>query len=220
MGWEPSEGEGDRTRELRSTLFEALGVIGNDVTAHEKAREIHAAYQADRSAVDPNMAAAAISVIAETGGAEEFDLFCSLFESSPTPQEQIRYLYALGQFHDDELVGRALEMSISSRVRTQNAPFLVRLLLMNRTHGAMAWKFVRQHWETMNERFPNNSIVRMLEGVRVLTQPEVANDVLGFFAEHQVVHGEKTLAQHLEKLRVNVALREREADGLAASLSS
>ena len=137
MGWEPAEGEGDRTRELRSALFEALGVLGGDVAAHEKAREIHAAYRADASTVDPNMAAAAITVIAETGTAEEFDLFCSLFESSPTPQEQIRYLYALGRFHDDALVDRALEMSISSRVRTQNAPFLVRLLLMNRTHGSV-----------------------------------------------------------------------------------
>ncbi len=218
MGWEPEAHEGDRTRELRAALFEALGVLGNDTSAHERARTIHDAYRTDRHAVDPNLAAAAITVIAETGSAEEFDLFCSLFESSPTPQEQIRCLYALARFHDDALVDRALEMSISPQVRTQNAPFLVRLLLMNRTHGSVAWNFVRQNWETMNERFPTNSIVRMLEGVKVLTAPEVANDLVGFFAEHEVPQGAKSLAQHLERLRVNVALAEREGARLSAAL--
>jgi hypothetical protein len=43
--------------------------------------------------------------------------------------------------------------------------------------------------------------------------------VLAFFAEHDVPQGEKTLAQHLERLRVNVALREREGASLAASLA-
>ena len=49
-------------------------------------------------------------------------------------------------------------------------------------------------------------MVRMIEGVRTLSDPAVAQDVLGFFAEHPLPQGERTLAQHLERLRVNVAL--------------
>jgi puromycin-sensitive aminopeptidase len=218
MGQDPSPDEGDRTRELRAALMEALGVLGDDEEAHAKARELHTAYLADRHAVDPNLAAAAIAVIAETGTADEYEQFVSLFQSSPTPQEQLRYLYALGRFHDDALVQRTLAMSISTQVRTQNAAFLLRVLLMNRAGGQAAWRFVRQNWETINERLPTNSIVRMLDGIRTLTQPEVANDVFGFFAEHQVPQGAKTLAQHLEKLLVNVTLAQREATRFPASL--
>ena len=62
------------------------------------------------------------------------------------------------------------------------------------------------------------AIVRMTEGVKWLI--DVAPDVEGFFAEHPVPQGTTTLAQHLERLRVNVALRDRQHAALAAALSS
>ena len=59
----------------------------------------------------------------------------------------------------------------------------------------------------------------MAEGVRTLTDPAVAQDVLAFFAEHPVPQATKTMAQHLERLRVNAAFREREHASLAAALT-
>ena len=70
----------------------------------------------------------------------------------------------------------------------------------------------------MLERFPSNTMVRMAEGVRSLSEPAVAQDVLAFFAEHPLPQGERTLAQHLERLRVNVAFRLRERAPLATAL--
>jgi hypothetical protein len=58
----------------------------------------------------------------------------------------------------------------------------------------------------------------MLEGVRTLSDPAVADDVERFFAEHEVPQGARTLSQHLERLRVNVAFRSREADRLDDAL--
>jgi hypothetical protein len=50
----------------------------------------------------------------------------------------------------------------------------------------------------------------MLAPIATLTEPELANEVQTFFASHDVPQGARTLAQHLEKLKVNVALAERE----------
>jgi puromycin-sensitive aminopeptidase len=88
--------------------------------------------------------------------------------------------------------------------------------LTNRTHGPIAWQFVHKNWPTLLERFPSSTIVRMVEGVKWLI--DVAPDVEAFFAEHPVPQGTKTLAQQLERLRVNVALREREHAALALAL--
>jgi hypothetical protein len=41
--------------------------------------------------------------------------------------------------------------------------------------------------------------------------------VESFFAEHPLPQATRTLAQHREALRVNVGVREREADRLAAA---
>ena len=89
-----------------------------------------------------------------------------------------------------------------TEVRTQNAPFLLARALGNRTHGPVAWHFVRQNWSTILERFPSSTIVRMGEGVRWLVP--VAADVEGFFAEHRVPQSPRTMEQHLERLRIAI----------------
>jgi hypothetical protein len=63
----------------------------------------------------------------------------------------------------------------------------------------------------MLREYPDSAIVRMLGGVRALARPEVAADVFRFFETHEVPTGRLAMEQHLEKLRINVALREREA---------
>ncbi|MCZ6872052.1 MAG: ERAP1-like C-terminal domain-containing protein, partial [bacterium] len=95
---------------------------------------------------------------------------------------------------------------------------LVAQCMRNRDHGAQAWQFVKDNWQQMLQAYPDNAMVRMLDGFKLLSQPEVAADIAAFFDNHSVPVGELTLQQHLEKLRVNVALREREAERLAGSL--
>ena len=65
-----------------------------------------------------------------------------------------------------------LGMSLDGTVRTQDAPYLVSQCLRNRRCGEQAWHFVRDNWEAMLEAYPNNAIVRMLDGVKALSQPE------------------------------------------------
>ena len=56
----------------------------------------------------------------------------------PTPQEQLRNLYALAEFRDAELIAQTCELALSSEVRTQNAPFLLRACIANESNGSAA----------------------------------------------------------------------------------
>jgi puromycin-sensitive aminopeptidase len=220
FGWigdTPAPDEGDRRRQLRGVLFEALGVLAEDAAVQIRARELHRAAVAGET-VDPSLLAASINVIAATGGPDEFEGFAARFRGAATPQEEIRYLYALADFDDDPSIDRLAAMTLTDDVRTQNAPYLLRRALANRTQGERVWGFVRDHWDALNGRFPSNSIVRMLEGIRSLSRPAVADDVFRFFESHEVPQGDKVLAQHLERLEVNVALRRRESERLEARL--
>ena len=217
MGWSPTEGESDVDRQRRACLFEMLGTTGADQDVRTRARTIHAAYLQDPDGADPELVAAAVAVIAESGTAAEFHTFLERWRKTDNPQEEMRYLYALPRFHDDASFAELLDLSLTE-VRTQNAPFLLGRALNNRTHGPVAWQFVRKNWPTLIERFPSSTIVRMAEGVKWLI--DVAPEVEGFFAEHPVPQGTKTLAQHLERLRVNVAFRDREHAALAEALTN
>jgi len=223
LGIEPATDDSDRDRELRGVLVGALGILGDDHAIQEGARNLLAFVERDAGGegapVDPSVLAASINVVASSGDAADFDAFHASFAAAATPQEELRYLYALADFRQSELIDRLLAMCVSDEVRTQNAPYLLARAMGNRDQGARAWAFVRDNWDTLNERFPSNSIVRMLSGIRTLSEPEVAQDVYAFFEEHEVPQGDKQLAQHLERLEVNVALRVRDREVLSHHLT-
>ena len=116
-------------------------------------------------------------------------------------------------------MARTLELS-RSEVRTQNAPFLIQVLLSNRSGGPQAWAFVKERWEELLARLPDNTIPRMVDGVSALWRPaELAADVRAFFAGHPLRSGQRTLQQTLERLDVNEAFGAREGPGLGALLA-
>ena len=92
--------------------------------------------------------------------------------------------------------------------------------IANRNNGEMAWESVRRLWPDLLERFPNNTIVRMVGSITTLTSPHVVADVQGFFSEHPIPQATKTLEQLLERQGVNADLRAREAEPLAAALAA
>jgi puromycin-sensitive aminopeptidase len=126
----------------------------------------------------------------------------------------------LADFDSAELIARTCEFALSGQVKTQNAPFVLARCIANRNHGMVAWEFVRRHWQRANDEFPTNTIVRMIDPVKLLNTPQLEADVQSFFAEHPIPQAVKTLEQVLERQRVNVALRQREEGPLSAALGS
>ncbi|HXG02424.1 MAG TPA: M1 family metallopeptidase [Candidatus Binatia bacterium] len=218
LGWDPRAGEDELTRQLRGDLLRALGTLGNDPAVQARAAERYAAALADPTAVDPNVLPALIAVLAHAGDERRYEEFLQRFRAARTPQEEQRYLYALAGFQPRPLLDQTLERTINGEIRTQDAPFVARALLMSVYGREAAWAFVKANWDRMERLFPKHGLRRMCEGVTALATPELEADVHAFFAARRVDFGGKTLEQYLEHLRVAVALREREAATLGATL--
>ena len=209
LGFEPQPGEPDLDRELRGVLFEAAGGRGRDELVRARARAIFENTTDSSDAVEPNLAAAAVQVVAAAGDETDYGRMLELYRSADTPQSELRYLQSLLLFEDAALFKRTLEL-FAAEVRTQNAPYLLGAAMTHLDHGPAAWAFIRDRWDELTDRFPQNSISRMAGGIRGLHTRELAGEVDAFFAEHEVPQGALTLAQHIEKMWVNVRLRERE----------
>ncbi len=219
LGWTPKPDDTSRVLELRGLLIRSLAVAANDAGAQEQCRELHGRYLQDSNSVEPNVVAAASAAVACCGSEDDYGVFVERFKTGATPQEVRRYQNLLASFPGAAQIARTLDMSLDGTVRTQDAPYLVAQCLRNRRCGEQAWRFLRDNWEAMLEAYPNNAIVRMLDGVKTLSVPDVAADVMAFFDSHEVPQGELTLRQHLERLQVNVALREREAGRFGVALA-
>ncbi len=209
VGWTPKEGEPALVSQLRGDLIGALGTAAQDKACQERARELYARYEIDADAVERNLVPALVSIVAHTGNAADYEKFYNKYKSAKTPQEETRYLFALGAFRPPELVDRTLTMTVSGEVRTQNSPYLLRGILFNKDAREKAWAFMKAHWEEMLRLYPDNSIPRMCEGIIGLVSPELEADVKQFFARHPVKQGAKQIEQHLERLRIAVASQAR-----------
>jgi len=219
LGWDALAGEGELVRQLRGELLRAMGTLGNDAAVQAEARERYATYRHDPSAADPNVVAALIAVLAHSGGEAEYVEFLEKYKTAHTPQEEQRYLYSLAGFRDTRLIQQTLQLTVNGEVRTQDAPYLVRNLLMRVDAREQAWRFVTENWDRMERQYAPGGLRRMCEGITGLATPALEADVRAFFSSRKISLGGKTLEQYLELLRIAVAFREREAVGLASYLS-
>ena len=191
--------------EVAGALLRIAGAVGGDPGAIAMARDL------DRSSergggIHPELAAAAIEIVATHGDATDFDRFLAAFKNAATPPEEQRYLAALARFGTPALQDRLFTMCFDE-IRTQNAPYTLAQCMGHPTSGWRAWQCVRDRWSDIVERFPTNSVPRMVGGIRNLWDPDVVSDVTGFFAGRDIRGGERTVSQYLDVIGAQQHIR-------------
>ena len=217
IGAEVQPHDDDRRRALRGVVLALLGGAG-DPSVLETSRAVFDRTMGDAASVDPGIASGALQVVAAHADDEQFDRILDRFRNGPTPQDQMRHLYAAARVQDVSLFDRYLGLVDSDEVRSQNLAFAVRAALSNRVHGARAWSFVDANWDRLIERLPFNSVHRMVEGIETQTDRATADAIESFLGDRPVPHAAKAIAQHRERMWVSVTLAERERDRLVAAL--
>lgn len=220
LGWNPAPLADALAGQLRGSVAATLGITGNCAEAQKHAQELYAQFKKDAHSVDPNLVPALVSILASSGDKAKYDEFVSQWQNGKTPQEEERYLFALAGFKQTELLSETLKRTTNGEVRTQNAPYLLRSVMMNVQGRKLAWEHMKDRWDYVTTKYPDNSIARMLEGITALVCPEMEKDVLNFLKEHPVKQGGKTIDQHIERLNVAVRFKEREGKNLGSALNA
>ena len=162
----PATARTPSTAELRGTLIRALAVLGNDAEAQSRARQLHDRAVADPTSVDPEVAAAAVSVVAATGDRRRLrPLRRGATADAVTPQEQLRYLYALAEFPERRADGAHDRAGLRTRREDPERAVPARPV-PSPTATTARWPGGRcgSTGHEANDRFPDNSIVRMVDG--------------------------------------------------------
>jgi len=201
---------------MRGVLLKSLGNLGNDRETIESARRM---FGADEE-LDPEIADAALSIVAANGSVRDFDVFLETSENAKNPQTRIKYRRAATQIPDKAAAERMFSMVLDGTIRSQDAFWVVALLLGNRDTGAYVWDLVTENWEATVGAMPVLNGRRMLDLVHHRSEPHVAAAIMVWFETHEIPSGEKHVAQKMEQLQVRVALRERESHRLGEALNS
>ncbi|MFZ0015398.1 MAG: M1 family metallopeptidase [Acidimicrobiia bacterium] len=208
MGWEVREQDTDLDRKLRGDLIAAMGNLARDLAAIERCRALASNLFAGES-LDPEIATAALAVYARNGGADEYRNLWKVYKDSRTPLDQVRYLRSVATVSSQDEALATMDKIVDGDVRTQDG-FWVFARLLSGEAGSVVWANARARWDDVLAAMPGLTRNRVVEGLPALSQPEVAADVKGFFAEHPLPEASRALEQKLELLDANVKLRERE----------
>ncbi len=218
VGWEAVKGESDRTGTLRSVLIGLLGGAGRDPEVRAKVRSLFELWLDDRSSVAADLIDVVLHTTARIGNPIDYERIVERTRTASTPQEEVATLAALASVEEPALFSRTLQLYLSAEVRTQNAPSVLAAALRSAIGGREAWDTVREHWAEINERYPSNSISRLLSGLSAQIDPGLAADARAFLSQHPLPQGAKQVAQILETMDVNARFATEAGPTLAAML--
>jgi puromycin-sensitive aminopeptidase len=211
-GWDPAPAEPDVVRLRRAAAVRALGLVARSAgVVHEATARLDRWTGGDRAALEPNLHEPAVAMAARSGDAARFEWFRALFAKETDPAFRRRYLLALASFEDPALAARGIELALGDEVPLQDVASFVGALLVNRTARGPFWVRLRGDWERLHARVKGAPMLlrRIVEAMGALVERRELEEAEAFLAAHPVAEARQAIAQTLERLRQDVALRER-----------
>jgi len=218
-GWNAAPAEPDAVRLRRAAAVRAMGLVARDPeVAREAVARLDRWLAGDRQALEANLHEAAVALAARAGDRARFERFRQLFREERDPAFRRRYLMALGAFEDPALAAAGLEFLYAPEaVPLQDVAFYVGALLGNRVAREPAWARLRADWEPIYGRIKGAPMLtrRVVESLGALIDRRHLSEAEAFLADHPLEEARQAIAQTLERLRQEVALRERAQDVLS-----
>jgi puromycin-sensitive aminopeptidase len=159
-------------------------------------------------------------MVARAGDAALFDTVLAKVKTEPDPATQRRYLMALTAFEDRALAERAQGLLFSDTVKTQDVGSYVGGLLGNRTGRDAWWARMQQQWKDVRARTGEAPMLlrRIVESLGALRDRKQLEEARALLKANPVNEAQQAMAQTLERLAQDVALRERAMPDVVAWL--
>jgi aminopeptidase N/puromycin-sensitive aminopeptidase len=209
----PSEGDTPERKELRATLFGALGGA-KDPQVIAEAKEIADKYLADPSSVDSTLAQTALGIAAVNGDAAFFDKLQKVYETSDNPQLQQGALRRLAAFTDPALEKRELDYTLSGKVRNQDSPRMLAAPMVSSDTRDFAWTYIQQNWDKVTGQLTKWSVGAIAGATGNFCSAESRDQVLAFFAAHKSPSTDRALKRATDQINDCIELRANQGQKL------
>ncbi|KMZ61534.1 Aminopeptidase M1 [Zostera marina] len=207
LGWDPKNEESHLDSMLRGEILTALAFFGHEATLKEAQRRFNA-FLADRnsSLLPPDTRKAAYVAVMQTDNSSNssgFDSLLRVYRETDLSQEKGRILGSLASCPDPDIVLKALNFSLCSEVRTQDAIFC--LAGVGRQGRETAWKWLKDNWEFISNTWKSGYLLGRFVGAVVspFCSEEKVIEVDEFFSTHSKTSFVRVLKQSLEVVKIN-----------------
>ncbi|MBW4027238.1 MAG: M1 family metallopeptidase [Acidobacteria bacterium] len=203
----PSPSDSPDKRELRAILFEAVSGIGHDPEVIAQAKQLSQKYLADPSSVDATLAQTATAIAATNGDAAYFDQLQKVAETSSNPEIQEGSLRMLAYFKDPALEQRALDYTVSGKVRNQDSATQLMIMLSRHNTRDLAWQYIQQNWDKVQAQLTKWSGSYVVGGAGYFCSADKRDEVQQFFTKHPVHAAQRALTRATDRINDCIELR-------------
>jgi aminopeptidase N len=219
VGREPRPADSDDDRQLRAVVLRHLAAAGDAGTV-TYLQDVADRYLADPAAVDPALAGLALETSARHGDAAFYDRVRKGLAGADAGSVRQRLEQALAHFTTPALLERTLQRSLTPELRTQDLPAVLYAALYEPSSRPQVWAFVKTHFAELRARLGSPGDTALASVVGAFCQRDLREDARAFFAANPIPGADAIVAQELESTAACIALREREAAGVANWLTA
>jgi puromycin-sensitive aminopeptidase len=224
LGWAPASGgpEDDDTRLRRAALLRATVGVARvpQLVAEAEQRFLTrvappggtgtAADEAKHPPLDPNLLEVVVAAAARGADQARFDDLARRARSEVEPTTKRRFLLALGRVETPALADQAVALALTDLVPMQDFTSYIWSLMGNRATRDGAWRLIQERWPEVHAKAESPMLIRRLvEALGSLPERHHLEEIERFLATHPIEGAKQASAQTLERLRTDLALRER-----------
>ena len=213
LGWRTRAGatEDDETRLRRAALLRARVLLARVPDGIADAEARYAEHiEGGAGALDPNLLDVVVTAAARSADEARFEGLRRRARTETDPAAKRRFLHALARVETPSLVKRAVELAMTDDVPMQDFTSYMSVLLGNRAAREETWTLIRDGWDTVRAKADSPILIRrLIESFSVLPERRHLVEVEAFLTRHPIDGAKQATAQTLERLRMDIALRER-----------
>ena len=221
VGFSAAAGDNDDRRSLRAVLIGALGAISQDPEIISRARSALDRSLSGGTPLEPTVAGAIVKTAATHGDAKLFDALETAADRAASPEDQYRYLFALGDFRDPALIDRGLQRSLSPQLRSQDTALYLSRFLVNPIARSRAWPFVTEHWTALEPKVAiSGGDTNLIRALGAFCDARTRDEISAFFAAHKLPTAARTLEQTIEQINNCIALKDKQTPAVGSWLAA
>jgi tricorn protease interacting factor F2/3 len=203
LGWDSRKNEKHTDPLLRSFVITALGKLGDKEILAE-ARKRFNKFLKNKNSLTADLQEPVFVLVAWQGDNKTYNKLLSLYRKSTLQEEKIRFLMAMCNFKQKNLLLKTLNLSLTSEVRSQNIRVPIMGVSAN-IHGRdVLWPWLKNNWGKLVRKFGvgNPLANRIVASVGGVIDDKQEKDVRNFFKKNTLPGTERIIEQTLERVRI------------------
>lgn len=222
VGWLPRAGEDSETEALRSSLILQLARFDDPATL-ARARALFDAEEAGREPLPAAIRAAVVKATGRHADASRFAQLMARLQKAQSEEDRWLFVSALASARDPAQARRVLDLTLTTELPTNIAPWLPGLVGDENAHAAMAYNFVVEHWALLAEKAGGMFGARawlLPSASESFSEPAAARRLL---VDQQRLAGDPGAAPALQvaaQIELRSVIRARESERLGMALKA